>query len=104
MGAEIVFREQANKELSALPNGLKIKLLALLKLAQDMGLSAIPPKRRKHLRNDIWEFRVNASEGTARALYFTRGEQIIVVVVFVKKTERTPIDIIDLAEKRRREA
>ncbi|GHV50379.1 hypothetical protein FACS1894216_02470 [Synergistales bacterium] len=100
----VVFGEQADKELSSLPDGLKVKLLALLKLAQDMGLSAIPPKRRKHLRNDIWEFRVDALEGTARALYFTRGEQITIAVVFVKKTKRTPVYIIDLAEKRQKEA
>jgi phage-related protein len=94
---------QAKAELSKLPSGLFGKLLALLKLAEQIGLPKIPYKRRKHLGGEIWEFRVNALEGIARALYATREREIIVLAVFAKKTGKTPLSMIRLAEKRLRE-
>jgi phage-related protein len=99
----VAFHEQAKTEFSELPRGLKGKMLALLKIAEEEGLLKIPPKRRKHISGNIWEFRVNAHDGIARALYITRNKAITVLVVFAKKTQRTPSAMIELAEKRSRE-
>jgi phage-related protein len=95
--------ESARCELSKLPSGLLGKLLALLKLVEELGLPKIPPKRRKHLSGEIWELRINALEGIARALYATREREVIILVIFAKKTEKTPPSMIRLAEKRLKE-
>jgi phage-related protein len=95
--------DQAAEEFLSLPPNLGAKLLGLLDMVEEEGLFKIPSKRRKHLRGVIWEFRVDAVEGTARALYCTQNKNVWILIVFVKKTEQTPARIIDLAEKRIKE-
>ena len=99
----IYLTDEAESEFLSLPAGLQGRLFALLELLEEVGPFLIPPKRKKHLRNGIWELRVDALEGTARALYFTRTREVFVVLVFMKKTEQTPRHILDLAEKRIKE-
>jgi phage-related protein len=51
-----------------------------------------------------WEIRLKGKAGIARALYVTaRGERVIVVRVFVKKSEKTPAREIELALDRAKE-
>jgi phage-related protein len=95
--------DHAIPEFLNLPPGLQGKMFALFEYIEEVGLLNISPKRRKHIKGDIWEFRVSALEGIARALYFTKVKDVIVLVVFVKKTEGTPIQFINLAETRSRE-
>ena len=102
-GWKIYFNDEAITEFLALSAGLQGKLFALFELLEEVGPFRIPPKRKKYLRNGIWELRVEAVEGTARALYITKAREIFVVLVFVKKTEHTPSQIMDLAEKRAKE-
>ena len=102
-GWKIYLTDEAVNEFLALTAGLPGKMFALLELLEEVGPFQIPPKRKKFLRNSIWELRVDALEGTARALYIMRGREIFVVLIFVKKTEHTPVHIMDLAEKRIKE-
>ena len=95
--------EQAETELAELPRGLRAKLLALLKLIEEVGLLRMPAKRKRHLRGPIWELRVNALEGIARALYIAEGKEIAVLLGFAKKTEKTPSQLIEIAVKRSNE-
>ena len=47
---------------------------------------------------------MKGADGIARALYVTaRGKRVIVVRVFVKKTQKTPRQEIELALKRAKE-
>jgi phage-related protein len=55
------------------------------------------------LLGGIWEFRADTLEGTARALYITRGMNVFVLVVFAKKAKKTPSAMIELAERRSKE-
>jgi phage-related protein len=95
--------DQAEAEILDLPAGLQGKFVSLFDMIEESGLLNIPPKRRKHLQGDIWELRVSAAEGTARALYTVSGKIVTVLVVFMKKKEQTPRSLIKLAEKRSRE-
>ena len=48
--------------------------------------------------------RAKAAEGIARALFcYLKGRRIIVLVAFVKKTQKTPTSIIKLASDRMKE-
>ena len=97
---KVFLTEDAVDEFFCLPARLQGRLFALLELLEEVGPFQIPPKRKKHLRSGIWELRVDALEGTVRALYITKSRDIFVVLVFMKKTEKTPQHIIELAEKR----
>ena len=58
----------------------------------------------KHLQGPLWEMRMRGRDGIARALYVAAVRRRVVVVrVFVKKTQKTPAGEIDLALKRARE-
>lgn len=48
--------------------------------------------------------RLSGRDGIARAIYVTAaGKRVIVVRVFVKKTEKTPRHELELAQKRAKE-
>ena len=58
----------------------------------------------KHLRGAIWEIRVKGKDGISRALYVTAvGKRVVVVRVFIKKTQKTPNREIEVALKRSQE-
>lgn len=55
----------------------------------------------KHLEGSLWEMRMRGRDGIARAVYVTAmGRRVVVVRVFVKKTQKTPRREIELALRR----
>jgi len=59
--------------------------------------------RVDHLRSAVWEVRTNLGTRIARTLFAVDGAQMILLHGFIKKTQRTPNDDIELAEKRFKE-
>ena len=58
----------------------------------------------KHIEGVLWEIRMKGKDGISRALYVTaKPQRIIVVRVFIKKTQKTPRKEIKLALKRAKE-
>ena len=58
----------------------------------------------KHIEGVLWEMRMTGKDGISRALYVTEvGERVVVLRVFVKKTQKTPRKEIDIALARMRE-
>lgn len=58
----------------------------------------------KHVEDVLWEIRMKGKDGISRALYVTvKPERVIVVRIFVKKTQKTPRSEIKLALKRAQE-
>ena len=69
-----------------------------MELIQECGLERIREPFVKHLEGRVWEMRLKGRDGISRALYVTAtGRRVVVVRVFVKKTEKTPRQEIDLA-------
>lgn len=56
-----------------------------------------------HLGGGLYELRAKGQEGIGRALFVTRGERVIVVHAFQKKTQKTPAQNFRLAVKRAKE-
>ena len=47
---------------------------------------------------------MKGKDGIARAIYVTaRGERVVVVHAFVKRTQKTPQDALEIARKRAKE-
>jgi phage-related protein len=58
----------------------------------------------KALGQGLFEIRVKAAEGIGRALFcMIKGKIIIILNGFIKKTEKTPSNEMDLALKRMKE-
>lgn len=88
-------------EIVALPPKLQARLLRLLEMVENVGLDQIHEPHVKHLDGKLWELRAKAQEGIARGIYVTvTGRHVVVLHVFVKKTQKTPKAALELARER----
>ncbi len=55
----------------------------------------------KHLETGLWELRIRTRRDTLRIIYtFRKGRIIILLHIFIKKKQKTPINDLDIARKR----
>ena len=100
----MAFHEAAREEFDALPEDLQARLNRIRDLIVEHGLERLPPKLLKHIDGKLWEFRLKGNDTIGRAFYITRtGRRIIILRVFVKKTQKTPSREIRLALARAEE-
>lgn len=95
VGGEVVW-----KELDLLSADDAAALLAEMRVVARHGLK---DGGARHLRGDIWEVRADGDGLTLRALFAKEGrvgQVLLALHVFEKKTQQTPPQKIDLAEKR----
>ena len=58
----------------------------------------------KHIETGLWELRVRAGKDILRIFYtFQKGKVIILLHIFIKKQQKTPINELMLARKRLKE-
>jgi phage-related protein len=96
--------ETVDAELSALPPDMRARYVRIAELVEAVGLPNVREPHVKHVRGPIWEIRLKGKAGIARALYVAaRGQRVVVLRVFVKKSQKTPGSEIDLALRRGRE-
>lgn len=94
----------AQEEIYALPPGLSARMVRLLDMITDYGLDQLREPHVKHLDGKLWELRAKAAEGIARGLYVTvTGRRVVVLHVFEKKSDKTPLRAIALARARMKE-
>ena len=92
------------EHLDSLSDEQAAKIAWVLKLIRE--LDQIPSKYFKKLvnTNDIWEVRINFSGDTFRLLGFFEGQdRIILTNSFQKKSQKTPVKQIRLAENRKKD-
>ncbi|MBN9347735.1 MAG: type II toxin-antitoxin system RelE/ParE family toxin [Devosia sp.] len=90
-------------EIEALPPGLQARLLRLLDMVEALGLEQLHEPHVKHIDGKLWELRARAAEGIARGMYVTvSGRRVVVLHVFVKKSQKTPARAIAVARDRMR--
>ncbi|MCC7046648.1 MAG: type II toxin-antitoxin system RelE/ParE family toxin [Alphaproteobacteria bacterium] len=100
---ELLNRNVAD-ELSALPGDMRARFQRIVALIQTQGLERVREPHVKHVVGPIWEMRLMGRDGIARALHLTaRARRVVVVRVFVKKTQKTPRDEIAIALARAKE-
>ena len=91
-------------ELEKLPFDMQARFLRIAGLIQNYGLERVRGPHVKHLEGPLWEMRMKGRDGIARAIYVTANvRRVVVVRVFVKKTQKTPRREIDIALQRARE-
>lgn len=92
------------EHLDSLTETQAMKVAWVLKLIRE--LDRVPSKYFKKLGNtkDIWEIRVDIGKDTFRLLGFHHGNELIILTnSFQKKSAKTPLTEIRLAEQRKKE-
>ena len=93
-----------DREIEALPPGLQARLIRLMEAVENIGLEQLREPHVKHLDGKLWELRVKAGEGIARGIYVTvTGRKVVILHVFVKKSQKTPRGALDIARERMKE-
>lgn len=96
--------EVVDSELADLPEDMQARFVRIAGLMEAVGLPNVREPHVKHVRDSIWEIRLKGKAGIARALYVTAtGKRIVVVRVFVKKTQKTSNNEIEIAIARAKE-
>jgi phage-related protein len=91
-------------ELEALPGDMRARFEYIARLIEEFGLERVREPHVKHIHGQLWEMRMKGRDGISRAIYVTATVQRVVVVrVFVKKTQKTPGSEIELALQRAKE-
>jgi phage-related protein len=98
---KVEFLSKAVEEEAALPADMQARLGRMIAAIRERGLLDLPPGWVKPLGNKLWELRITGKDGIARAIYISMKEQRLVVVrIFIKKTQKTPAHEIALARQR----
>jgi phage-related protein len=96
--------ERVRAEVEGLPVDMKARFRRVVELIQSFGLDQVREPHVRHLEDSLWEMRMKGRDGISRAIYVTaRGRRVVVVRVFVKKTEKTPRREIGIARERAKE-
>ena len=96
--------ETVTAELHALPDEVLARFRHIVEMIQTCGLERVGRPHIDHLEGPLWEMRLKGRDGIARAIYVTAtGKRVVVVRVFVKKTQKTPRREIELARERAKE-
>lgn len=106
---EIIFYDKPNGEepakefILSLDDKMKARMLRLVNLLGECGNSLRKPYS-EHLEDGIFELRAKGGSDISRVLYlFVIGKQVILTNGFIKKTQKTPRNEIELAKKYRNE-
>jgi len=95
-------------EFLSIPKDLQARLVRITDLIESHGLENLGMPYVRHLQDKLWEIRgkgnSEGNSGIARALYVTVvGRRVVILRVFVKKTQKTPPGEVALALSRMKE-
>jgi phage-related protein len=94
-----------DQELEALPIDIRSRFVRVSGLLEQFGPQNVGMPHIKSLGTKFWEIRVSGRDGIARGIYiYASGKRIIVLHVFIKKTQKTPSAALEIATKRAKQA
>jgi phage-related protein len=91
----------AEAELQALPADMQARFLRIAELLETFGPHQVGMPHVRPIEGKLWEMRMQGRDGIARAVYAAmQGRMLLVLHVFVKKSQTTPRAAIEAARKR----
>jgi phage-related protein len=97
----VEYLSAALAERAALPPDMRARLGRMAEVIETSGLQNLPRDWVKSLGDKLWELRITGKDGIARAIYVTAsGRRVVILRIFVKKTQKTPVHELDLARQR----
>jgi len=96
--------DEVRNAVGLLPGDIRARFERIVNLIQSHGLERVREPYVAHLEGPVWEMRMKGKDGIARAAYVTAsGHRVVVVHVFVKKTQKTPRREIETALRKAKE-
>jgi phage-related protein len=100
----VILNDVVEAEISNLPADMRAQLGQIIGLIEAKGFAELPRSFTRHLEDKLWELRVRGRDGISRAIYVTAsGSRVVILRVFVKKTQQTPPKELRLARLRAKE-
>ena len=95
--------EAIKDEFLELPISLRQRGYKMFELLEARGNTLGEPYT-KSLKDGLFEIHIKSDKGIARIIYcYEIGKRIIILLTFVKKTQKIPKSILNLAEQRLKE-
>jgi phage-related protein len=95
----------AERELQTIPADMQARFLHIGEMLEELGPQRVGLPHIRPLESKLWEMRMTGRDGIARAVYAAvHGRTLLVLHVFVKKTQTTPRSAIEIALKRLEES
>lgn len=99
----VKFYQGVEKDIREMPVGIRSRMVKLLEIVQIKGPDLGEPLT-KPLGKGLFEIRAKAAEGIGRSLFcYQQGKTIVILCTFVKKTQKTPKTVLDIARRRQKE-
>lgn len=97
------YSDAVQDEILALPDALAARYVVLTRRITAVG-PALGPPHTEAFGEGLFELRLKGQEGIARVFFCCLvGRRVVMLHVFVKKTQKTPPREIETARKRMRE-
>ena len=97
------YDEGVEAETLGFPPKILRKVLDIFELIRSRG-PALGKPHTAPMGDGLFEIRAKGQEGIGRSLFCTvKGQEVVILVSFVKKTQKTPDQILKLARKRMKE-
>lgn len=95
--------DRVDEEFEALPASLRARMLRLMEMVETVGLDRMREPHLRHVEGKLWELRAKGADGIARGLYVTAsGRRVVILHLFVKKSQKTPRVALEIARERMR--
>lgn len=97
----VILHPLAVHELQTIPPDMQARFLHIGEMLADLGPHRVGLPHIRPLESKLWEMRMTGRDGIARAVYAAvQGRTLLVLHVFIKKTQTTPRRAIETALKR----
>jgi len=97
------FHVRVKNDIESWPDGILADYARLLELLMEFGPNLRMPHSRP-MGDGLFELRPRGREGIGRTLYcYVKGQRIMMLHAFIKKTQETPEKELRLARKRMEE-
>lgn len=91
-------------EFLDLPKDMQARFVRVAELIESYGLENVGMPHIRHLQDKLWEIRAKGKSGISRGIYVAvTGRRVVILRIFVKKTQKTPQAEVELALKRMKE-
>lgn len=92
------------EEYKTLPGDIRARFSKIIRMIEAYGLPQVGMPYVRHVEGKLWEMRASGRDGIARGMYVAvRAQRVVLVHVFVKKTQKTPREEIKKALANARE-
>lgn len=103
MDWEINFYSGVKEQILSMPPKIQARFIRLLELMEKYGPNLGAP-HTKPMSHGLFEIRAKAKEGIGKGLFcYTKGIQIHSLYAFIKKSQKTPKEVIQIAKLRMKE-